>query len=147
MSMEVVINESSKTNVLDRVEAGGGLATVTLGDLKEVVGVRRLGKFVLSDIKDWLRREGLNYFPLAILDENPVPRQEQELRIYKSDRMSPIFRAVDAVLDPSAKGDEFIRSLAGEASTQQLGDLQARIERAREALEEAQSYLSPETVQ
>lgn len=142
MSMNLAIDEDAKTRVLQSVEEGNGLATVNLGLLKEVVGVKRLGKFVLAEIKAWLRREGLNFFPVGVLDDNPVPRQEQELRLYRADRLSPILRAVEAVLDPSEKGDDFLRSLVGETSTQQLGDLQARIDRAREALDEAQSYLS-----
>ncbi|HEY9438822.1 MAG TPA: hypothetical protein VIS29_09240 [Streptomyces sp.] len=48
--------------------------TVTLGELREVLGYNRLGVRVLGEIARSLQDEKLGYLPIWALEDNDVPR-------------------------------------------------------------------------
>lgn len=83
-----------------------GLAVVTLLQLREMLGYKKLGPRVLMDVAQGLRAEGLGYFPQYVLDDNPGSRQWDEVRVYAKN--SPVGKLVDAVLEPSAKNDTYL---------------------------------------
>ncbi|WP_030991764.1 hypothetical protein [Streptomyces sp. NRRL S-1813] len=89
------------TGAFTEAEEGGGLTKITLGALREELGYRKLGKFILGEIGDSLEAEGLGFFPRATLDPrcNTEPRQWQEIWIYVRDN-STRARVLDAILYP-----------------------------------------------
>ncbi|MFI5835136.1 hypothetical protein ACIA5A_15830 [Micromonospora sp. NPDC051300] len=84
-----------------RCRADGGLTETTLGKLRDELGYRKLGRWVLAEIADTLRATGLGFFPADRLDAalNTEPRQWQTVWIYARDS-SPRSRVIDAVLHP-----------------------------------------------
>lgn len=136
MSVTTVVSGAAE-EVLGKLDNGGGFATVTLRELKDVMGVGRLGTIVLADIRRWLVRNGVGYFPKNVLEGNDQPRQDQELRIYRTDRGSALAAVVAAVLDPTMDGDRVLGALSQDSSTQRAEELEERLERTRAALEDA----------
>lgn len=92
-------------DIAARCRAQGGLIQATLGELREELGYRKLGKYVLAEIAESLETAQLGYFPLEQLDPaaNIEPRQWQEVWIYDRDG-GVRARVIDAVLNP-AKND------------------------------------------
>ncbi|MCZ7440269.1 hypothetical protein O7598_27990 [Micromonospora sp. WMMC241] len=84
-----------------RCQADGGLTEATLGELRDELGYRKLGRWVLAEIADTLRATGLGFFPADRLDAalNTEPRQWQTVWIYSRDS-TPRARVIDAVLHP-----------------------------------------------
>ena len=107
--MEVVVSIS---DLADDCEAHGGVLAVSLGDLRDAVNAGKLGKLVMHRIARDLEAHGLGYFPRHLLDGNDQPRQDQMVRIYRKGNATTA-RAIAAVLSPSAQGDDFLASLAG----------------------------------
>ncbi|MGY5132282.1 hypothetical protein ACWGJW_07685 [Streptomyces nigrescens] len=89
------------TGAFTAAEEGGGLTKITLGALREELGYRKLGKFILGEIADSLEAEGMGFFPRSMLDPrcNTEPRQWNEVWIYVRDN-STRARVLDAVLYP-----------------------------------------------
>lgn len=108
--------------IADLAEAAtdNGIAVVTLGNLREMQDYGRLGVRVLGALSQALRSEGLGYYPPEVLDNNPVPRQTQELRVYRVG--SPVAQLIEAVLEPSDEGDEFIMDATGGAQAATIID-------------------------
>ncbi|MED7949220.1 hypothetical protein PUR61_05890 [Streptomyces sp. BE20] len=79
--------EGNAATVAERCRLAGGLLRVTLGDLREELGYRRLGKYVLDEVADTLTEEGLGWFPAGRLSprENGEPRKEQEVWVFLRD--------------------------------------------------------------
>lgn len=102
---------SNMEQIVEAVVAGGNLEIVRLGELREALGYSRLGSNVLREVADELKKAGLGYFPEWQLDSNDQPRQHDEVRVYK--KRSAVGDLVDAVLEPSAKNDEKLRSAGG----------------------------------
>ncbi|GHJ10663.1 hypothetical protein TPA0907_50300 [Micromonospora humidisoli] len=84
-----------------RCRADGGLTEASLGELREELGYRKLGRWVLAEIAEALQATGLGYFPPERLDpdQNTEPRQNQTVWIYCRDG-GPRARVIDAVLRP-----------------------------------------------
>ncbi|MEV4654912.1 hypothetical protein [Micromonospora sp. NPDC049301] len=84
-----------------RCRADGGLTEANLGQLRDELGYRKLGRWVLVEIADRLRASGLGFFPPERLDAelNTEPRQWQKVWIYVRDG-GPRARVIDAVLQP-----------------------------------------------
>lgn len=101
---------------------GGGIIRVTLGDLREAVDAGKLGRWVLQEISEELAAAGLGYFPKALLDDNEEPRQHQEIRVYRRGA-STLARTIDAVLDPSSRGDEVLRDLGNDETRETLAQI------------------------
>lgn len=114
---KVVFTMTHYNEIADLAEAAddNGLAVVTLGNLREMLSYSRLGVRVLSSLSQALRSEGLGYYPLEVLDANEVPRQTQELRVYKVG--SPVAQLIESVLYPDEDGDEFIMNASEGAAS------------------------------
>ncbi|MGQ0671160.1 MAG: hypothetical protein ACT4PO_16120 [Actinomycetota bacterium] len=85
------------------VEAQGGVLTVPALDVRDAHGADRLGKIVRENIARALEGHGLNFFP------RPLPGyQEQSVRLWK--RGTPVAEVIEAALNPSANGDEILRT-------------------------------------
>lgn len=93
--------EGDSTTVGVRCRREGGLIEVTLGDLREELGYKKLGKWVLVEVAEALGKAKLGYFPPEMLDPllNTVPRQGQSVWIYDKDG-GPRAQVIDAVLHP-----------------------------------------------
>lgn len=113
---------SEYMQIEELAEAAGdnGVAVVTLGNLREMLDYGRLGVRVLGAISQALRGEGLGYYPPETLDNNAVPRQTQELRVYKVG--SPVAQLIEAVLYPNEDGDEFIMNATEGATSATIID-------------------------
>ena len=108
--------EDSYQELRAKVEADGGLRVVTMRDLRDVEGVRRIGSQVPGKISQQLGLHGMGHIP-ALLPGN----QNSPVRLG-----TPIADTVEAVLDPSLKGDEILR---------RVGDAEAREDRLRQIRE------------
>ena len=111
--------EDSYQELRAKVEADGGLRVVTMRDLRDVEGVRRIGSQVPGKISQQLGLHGMGHIP-ALLPGN----QNSPVRLYLLG--TPIADTVEAVLDPSLKGDEILR---------RVGDAEAREDRLRQIRE------------
>jgi hypothetical protein len=86
----------------DECKAQGGLAEVTLEQLREELGYKKLGRGVLEEIRGALAQSGLGYFPYEALvfdPENP-PRHWHTVWIYLRDGGQRA-QVIDAILDPA----------------------------------------------
>jgi hypothetical protein len=121
-----------------RIEAiDGGFITVQLSELREIVGVKRLGVHVLEEIKEWLTAEGIGFFPTWVLTANEQPRHVQELRLYLGGKTGPLELLVEAITEPSVRGDRALRSLARSREAIETSIEISRIEILRAAIDDA----------
>ncbi len=93
-----------------------GIVPVTLQNLREMLGYKKLGVRVLAEIAQSLQAEGFGYFPLETLENNEQPRQGEEVRIF--DLSSAVGKVVTAVQKPSVKNDTFLNEIS---SSQESG--------------------------
>jgi hypothetical protein len=84
-----------------RCHADGGLTEVELGELREELGYKKLGKWVLAEVAEALEKSRLGYFPLSTLDpaQNTEPRQWQTIWIYEKNGDLRA-QVIDAILNP-----------------------------------------------
>lgn len=129
----------------EKVQDSGGVHVVTLGELREAIGISRLGPYVLADIATQLHQEGLDYFPAASLDDNAAPRQWHEVRLVLRDSSSPIYKAMKAIEDPTEDGDAFLVDLGTSAPAATAARAEGRLERVRGALQDAIAILDEPT--
>lgn len=93
-------NGQKSKNIHQMVKDSGGVAKVTLGQVRDELGHSRLGKGVLAQMNSHLRDNGLGFFPGWVLSEdNPEPRQWQEIWLYERDHTAKS-AVLDAVSDP-----------------------------------------------
>lgn len=97
------------------LEESNGLHVVTLQELREALGYKKLGPIVLQNISEKLSGQGIGYFPQAVIDSNDLPRGPQEVRVFLKD--STLGRMVLSVLDPTENGDKRLRDLVEEDSS------------------------------
>jgi hypothetical protein len=107
----------------------GGFLTVSLNELRDAVGAKRLGRYVLEEIVEWLEAERLGFFPSSVLTHNDEPSQSQEVRLYLNDGASPLSLLVAAVQEPTLRGDRTLRSAI---RSEVLNDVHADAARAQE---------------
>jgi hypothetical protein len=93
--------EGDGSSIGTRCRRGGGLIEATLGELREELGYKKLGKWVLEEVKEALGKAKLGYFPPGRLDPqiNTEPRQGQTVWIFDKDG-GPRAQVIDAVLHP-----------------------------------------------
>jgi hypothetical protein len=89
--------------LLAKVEANGGILTVTMLELRDAHGAGRLGEHVRSNISNALKSRGFRHYSPDLPGS-----QYESVRIYKAG--SPVDELIAAVLTPGQKGDEKIRS-------------------------------------
>ncbi|MFD5140612.1 hypothetical protein ACFWMX_30955 [Streptomyces sp. NPDC058378] len=97
-------DKGDSTTIAARCRAEGGLMEVNLGDLREELGYKKLGKWVLVEVAEALGRDKLGYFPEGMLDpqHNTVPRQAQTVWIYENDGGLRA-QVISAVLHPDRR--------------------------------------------
>ena len=94
--------------LLNEVDANHGITTVSMGQLKQFHGKRRLGKHVNSGISRQLVARGLNHQPKKLPN-----RQEGLVRVFK--KGSPAASVITAVLAVRPQNDVVIRRAAAAA--------------------------------
>lgn len=93
-------NGNGTHRIRQKVQTNKGIVKVTLGEIRDELGHARLGKTVLQSMANHLSENGLGFFPGWVLsDENPEPRQWQEIWVYERDN-TPRSAVLDAVSDP-----------------------------------------------
>jgi hypothetical protein len=97
----------------ESVAVNGGLHTIEMGTLRDIQGAGRLGIHVRDAITRSLESHGMGHFP----GELPA-NQYDDVRLYLLG--SPIADIVKAVLSPSIKGDEALRTVANSEAQEQL---------------------------
>jgi hypothetical protein len=93
---------ASLEKVRDAVEQRGDVLTLTMQQLRDAYGVRRLGIHVSSAIHAELTQLGLAHSP----KELPLSQWEPVL-VYRAN--SHVARVISAVLEPGEAGDEILR--------------------------------------
>lgn len=101
------------------IEDEGGLKTVTMARLRDTAGWDRLGPRTLTDIANLLDEHDVGFLPAN--ETLPLSR-EASVRLYN--RRHPIGGLVQAVLSPSARGDDLLKEAAS-------NDAAAVLERVR----------------
>lgn len=96
----------SYQELADLVKGRGGVEPIDMGELRDLEGAGKLGRYVRENISKSLAAHGLGHFP----EDLPI-YQHEFVRVYE--RNSQIGRVVGAVLHPSTKGDDTLRGLAG----------------------------------
>lgn len=95
--------EKPASKIAEKARQAGGIAKITLGELRDELGHARIGKMVLRNMADYLTENSLGYFPGWVLsEENPEPRQWQEVWVYERDGSAKSV-VLDAVSDPDNK--------------------------------------------
>lgn len=100
----------SDVNELKEAVSQVGLVVVSLQDLREMLEYKKLGPRVLAEVSTTLLGVGLSYYPRETIDDNPQPRQWEEVRIYAKN--SAVGKVIDAVLEPGAANDTFLLEVA-----------------------------------
>ncbi|MFB7672331.1 hypothetical protein ACFC26_13040 [Kitasatospora purpeofusca] len=95
------VDEGAAEGVAAQVAVEGGLIETTLGALREELGYKKLGRWVLEELDGHLTGHGLGFFPIWKLRPavNTEPRKEQRLWVYALDD-SPRARVITAILKP-----------------------------------------------
>jgi hypothetical protein len=110
-------------------KSGGGLMEIELERLRNVLGKKKLGKWVLGEIAETLQTSDLGFFPEWVLDPdgNTEIRHWQKVWIYNRDG-SLRARVIDAVLRPDTVD---VRAVLGPLGNQDLTSLTADEKLAR----------------
>ncbi len=104
------LHPTSIEELRQRVIATGGVYRIPMSVLRHIHGTSRLGRLVCKAIAERLAAAGLAHIP-----EDLPSGQWQEIRVFLAD--SPLAAVVDAVLEPTAAGDEVLRLIADETGT------------------------------
>ena len=107
--------------IKDQVKTDNGVRAYRMEILREAAGYGKLGKFVVVEISDHLRRRGLGHAPA------PLPADSwATVLVYELG--SDIEKLVHAVTEPSDEGAAFVRSLANQDAAQALTQIRALLE-------------------
>ncbi len=104
--------------LLAELDADGGLKVLPMWQLRDAAGWDKLGARVVVDIANLLAQYGMATLPAGA--QLPVS-QHDSVRVYS--QRSRIGSLIEAVLQPSGKGDQVLR----EAATNDAGDVLDRI--------------------
>jgi len=107
--------------VKDRVHSDGGVRAYRMETLRNAAGYGKLGKYVVVEVSNHLRRRGLGHAP------DPLPADSwATVLVYELG--SDVEKLVNAVYDPSSEGAAFIRSFANQDAAQALAQIRALVE-------------------
>jgi hypothetical protein len=95
------------------VTTNDGVYTTSMDTLKKIEGAGRLGVHVRNAISRSLESYGLGHLPREL-----PPNQEDPVRLYLLG--SPVADVIKAVLTPSDKGDDTLRSISTSEAQEQL---------------------------
>jgi len=98
------------------VDRQGGVGVYPMGVLRDLEGAGKLGKYIRDKITNHLADVGLGHLPVDL-----PWYQENQVRVFR--RSSPAGRAVQAVQNPTASGDDFLRSINDDSARQRLEDI------------------------
>lgn len=87
------------------VEANQNVLTVTMAQLRDIYGVRRLGVHVCDEISNKLKGVGLGHYP-----EELIPDAWENVRVYKLG--TPVGDVMTAAQSTGPEGDKILRDLA-----------------------------------
>ena len=104
------------------VDDNAGLTTVSMYDLREAYGVKRLGRIVLDQMSQRLEGQGLGHVPKDLPSD-----QSEEVRVFRLG--SPVAQLIQAAFNPGDQFDSNIRDAINNTDS-------SRIDRIRELLEE-----------
>jgi hypothetical protein len=91
------------------IESEGGIKVLPAWRIRDAAGWAKLGVNVIVDIANQLQEHDLGTLPVG----RPLPtNQYAEVRIYS--KASQLGKVVDAVISPSAKGDQMLREIASD---------------------------------
>jgi hypothetical protein len=91
------------------IESEGGIKVLPAWRIRDAAGWTKLGVNVIVDIANQLREQELGTLPV----NRPLPtNQYAEVRVYS--KTSQLGKIVDAVISPSARGDQLLRELASD---------------------------------
>ncbi len=116
-----MMNKIKMKVIVDRVEAAGGLAPCTLGELREIANRGRLGPGVLEEVTRQLDGYGMEFYPYP---DEPL-RQSDEVRVIK--RSSPVGQLVLSVLRPSTNGDARLLEAAEGANAEIVSQIRTLV--------------------
>jgi hypothetical protein len=105
-----------------RVDQNGDVVTVTMGELRDIHRVGKLGRYVIDAISDRLHSVGLGHIPGGL-----KLNQDEQVRIFRHG--TKVADICQAVVKPGQANDAKIRSAA-------FGGAAAIVARLREVLEE-----------
>jgi hypothetical protein len=86
-----------------KVVASGNVLTTDMRDLRDRVGAGKLGKYVVDEISDELKKRGLGHTPLTL-------DQWSQIRIWKQG--TRVGKFIEAASTPGHTEDELLRELA-----------------------------------
>jgi hypothetical protein len=109
----------NKDEIKASVEGSGNVLSLSMEELRNAWGYRRLGPYVRSEISKDLRGMGVGHYPEELGDY-----QNESVRLYRLG--TPLATIIEAVLHPSADTDEQLRELAARE-----GDARATLDRIR----------------
>lgn len=110
--------DSSYQELRTTVAADGGLHVATMGVLRDIQGAGRLGSRVLGAISKQLASHGMGHIPKEL-----PGNQDSPVRLYLLG--TPIADTVDAVHNPSPKGDAILRDVGNVEARDQLRQIRA----------------------
>ena len=102
------------------VQNAGGLLVCTMERLRDVYEAGRLGPHVRAGISDKLAQHGLGHLP-----EELPSYQHEEVRVYG--RGTRTGKLIEAVLKPSARGDELLVDSADADANETLQRIRALV--------------------
>lgn len=107
--------------IKDQVNTDGGVRGYRMETLRNAAGYGKLGKYVVVEISDNLRRRGLGHAPV------PLP-SDAWATVLVYELGSDVEKLVNAVHSPSSEGAAFIRSFANQDAAQVLTQIRALVE-------------------
>ncbi|MGL5823422.1 MAG: hypothetical protein ACRCYU_00940 [Nocardioides sp.] len=102
------------------VDSEDGLVLTTMEELRDAHGVGKLGVHVRAAIHERLAGQGLGHLPYEL-----PSYQHEEVRIYRLG--SQIAKVVNAVIRPSATGDDILRQSVGTDAQKTLAQVRELI--------------------
>ncbi len=106
--MKLVLRRKANTygDLRNEVAANQGVSTISMQELRQVHGAKRIGIHVNSEISRELAPHGLSHQPKKL-----PKRQERFVRVFE--QSSPIAAVISAVLTVKPQNDAAIRKAAG----------------------------------
>lgn len=99
----------------------GGMLVVPMSRLRDAANYGKLGKLVVQNIATRLDREGIGHLPVGEL-----PREQNaQVRVYL--RTSRVGELIEAVLNPSRRGDQRLLDAAGSDAAEILEQIRALV--------------------
>jgi hypothetical protein len=94
-----------------------GMVTYPMSILRDIDGAGKLGVHVRKKISQELRARGIDHLP-----EDLPANQGDAVRVFK--RGTPLYRVIQAVLDPSPDGDSVLRSIVNDDAREKIEQIE-----------------------